>query len=207
MKNKRYKPTAWKKSRKFGDVKGGRLWSKRKDGIVRRCHSLPAPAEGDVTPIFLSENASRDYFFPIGVEDVKALLQTYAEEDVSDITHIWFRRHNPKDESIQGYAVKGSGVLAIVLYPLRGNLEIDLGKSRPSGRALKWYSGYAAVSRAAEGWKARFSLASARSYYLERLLPHEIAHCIAYSQGRMRHAGYKNENFADNLAYARYPVR
>lgn len=33
------KQTAWKKSRTFGDVKGGRRWHKLKDNIVKRKHS------------------------------------------------------------------------------------------------------------------------------------------------------------------------
>lgn len=34
------KETAWKKSRKFGDVKGGRKWPKIADNIFNRKHNL-----------------------------------------------------------------------------------------------------------------------------------------------------------------------
>lgn len=52
-----------------------------------------------------------------------------------------------------------------------------------------------------DGWVAQFTEASAHRYYLERLLLHEIAHCIAFSQGLIRHSTFKNENYADNFAY------
>ena len=52
-----------------------------------------------------------------------------------------------------------------------------------------------------DGWVAQFTEVSAHRYYLERLLPHEIAHCIAFSQSLMRHSTSKNENYADNFAY------
>jgi len=46
----------------------------------------------------------------------------------------------------------GSGVVAVVLYPMRKDLIIDLGNRRPSGRKLKWYEGYASVKRTGELW-------------------------------------------------------
>ena len=45
------KQTAWKKSRTFGDVKGGRRWPKLKDNIVKRKHSLLKPSEFDELPV------------------------------------------------------------------------------------------------------------------------------------------------------------
>ena len=41
------KKTAWKKSRTFGDIKGGRMRIKLKDNIVKREHSLLKPTEFD----------------------------------------------------------------------------------------------------------------------------------------------------------------
>ena len=59
------KDTAWKKSRKFGDVKGGRMRPKLADNIFARAHSIQRPSEGEELPIFITDNPSRDYFFPI----------------------------------------------------------------------------------------------------------------------------------------------
>lgn len=205
MKNKSNKKTAWKKNRRFGDIMGGRSRVKLKDGIVKRLHSLPVPAVSDELPVFIVDNASRDYYFPISVDDVRNELLNYSDDEISCVTHIWFRRHNPKDE-VQGYSVKGSGVCAVVLYPLSVDRKICLGKSRPSRRVMKWYEGYAVILMEKGEWTARFTEESAYKYYMERLLPHEIAHCMAYSKGTMRHSAYRNENYADNFAYSHYRI-
>ena len=200
MADKQKKSTAWKKNRKFGDVFGGRLWPKHKDGIIRRTHSLSAPSEFDQTPIFLADNASRDYFFPVTPNEVREALVQLPQEDTQSITHIWFRKHS--DENIQAYVAVGSGVVAVVLYPMRKDLIIDLGNRRPSGRKLKWYEGYACVKRTGELWIAEFTEESARRYYLERLIPHEVGHCADYNRGLLNtRSSYKEENSADNYAY------
>ena len=46
------KETAWKKSRKFGDVKGGRMRPKLTDNIINREHNFEVPKEYDETPIY-----------------------------------------------------------------------------------------------------------------------------------------------------------
>ena len=48
--------TAWKKSRKFGDVKGGRRWSKIADNVFNRRHSLLPLGENEKTPIYIVDN-------------------------------------------------------------------------------------------------------------------------------------------------------
>lgn len=199
MKSKKF--TSWKKNRKFGDVFGGRLFPKRKDGVFRRTHSLSAPSELDDVPIFITENSSRDYFFPVTPEEVRNALELFPSEDVGCITHVWFRKHDDEDE-IQAYVAIGSGVVAVVIYPLGRDLTIDLGIRKPSGRTLRWYEGYATVNRVGDRWKAKFTEESARTYYLERLLPHEVGHCADYVRGLLyRRSFYKEENFADNYAY------
>ena len=65
------KQTAWKKSRTFGDVKGGRRWPKLKDNIVKRKHSLLKPSEFNELPIYMVENPSKDFYFPITIDDIK----------------------------------------------------------------------------------------------------------------------------------------
>ena len=200
MADKQKKSTAWKKNRKFGDVFGGRLWPKRKDGIIRRTHSLSAPSEFDQTPIFLADNTSRDYFFPVTPDEVREELDQFPQDDTQSITHIWFRKHS--DEDIQAYVAVGSGVVAVVLYPMRKDLIIDLGNRRPSGRTLKWYEGYASVKRTAELSIAELTEEPPHRYYLERLLPHEVGHCADYNRGLLNtRSSYKEENSADNYAY------
>lgn len=199
MKNKRNKPTAWKKNQKFGDIKGGRLRYKCKDGIVKRLHSLYPPTGLDEKPIFIIDNPSRNYFFPINKEDIKTTLQLYCEDMPSIITHIWFRKHNPKD-NVQSYSVGGGGVTAIVLYPFPQDLTINLGKSKPNLRILKWYADYAIVYKKRDTWIAKFSKKSLHDYYLERLLPYEIFYCMEHLH-KLSHSKHKQENFAYSSTY------
>lgn len=65
------KQTAWKKSRKFGDIYGGRERPKMTVGvptggnrIFRRAHSILPPSPLDKLPIYIVDNPSRDFFFP-----------------------------------------------------------------------------------------------------------------------------------------------
>lgn len=55
------KETAWKKNRKFGDVKGGRKRPKLADNIFNRQHNLKCPSNSDKTPIFIVDNPSKDF--------------------------------------------------------------------------------------------------------------------------------------------------
>ena len=68
------KASAWKKNRKLGVVMGGRTHPKIADRVFNRKHNLTAPAEGTVLPIFITGNPSRDFYFPISTDDVKAAL-------------------------------------------------------------------------------------------------------------------------------------
>ena len=104
---------------------------KRKDGIIRSAYSLSAPSEFDQTPIFLSDNTSRD-FFPVTPDEVREELDQFPQDDTQSITHIWFCKHS--DEDIQAYVAVGRGAVAVVMYPMRKNLIIDLGNRRLSGR-------------------------------------------------------------------------
>lgn len=68
------KHTAWKKNRKFGDVMGGRKRPKLADNKFNGQHNLTAPNEREETPIFILDNPSRDFYFPVTVEEVKETL-------------------------------------------------------------------------------------------------------------------------------------
>lgn len=86
------KQTAWKKSRTFGDLKGGRMRVKLKDNILRKLHSLQCPSSLDECPIYMQENPSKDFYFPITVDDIKSVLEQLPTEDVAPLTHIWLRK-------------------------------------------------------------------------------------------------------------------
>ena len=94
------KQTAWKKSRTFGDLKGGRMRVKLKDNILRKLHSLQCPSPLDECPIYMQENPSKDFYFPITVDDIKSVLEQLPTEDVAPLTHIWLRKKNPPKNTI-----------------------------------------------------------------------------------------------------------
>ena len=193
------KKTAWKKSRTFGDIKGGRMRIKLKDNIVKREHSLLKPTEFDKCPIYIMENPSRDYF-PITIDHIESVLNQLPEKDVSCITHIWLRKPNSK-VNCQSYFTTGSGVYAIILYPFPKNNKISIGKSKPSHKLLTWYKGYASEPvKERDNWYIEFTEENARRYYLERLLMHEIGHCVNVWLVYNKAANYKSENSADNYA-------
>ena len=82
MGKRNHKQTAWKKNREFGDRMGGRRKLKMHDNIFAREHSFTAPSEWEETPIYMHDNTSRNYFFPISVDDIKDALSKYTPEDV-----------------------------------------------------------------------------------------------------------------------------
>ncbi len=170
MGNKNHKQTAWKKNREFGDRMGGRLRLKMHDNIFAREHSFTAPSELDETPIFMHENTSRNYFFPISVDDVKDALGKYPPEEVCFITHVWLRKHVPRKKCWAEY-ITGSGVYLMTIYPMRKDCRWYLGKQRPFGKELNEYKRFARICQEKDGWYAQFTEESSRDYYIEILLP------------------------------------
>lgn len=59
----------YRKSRKFGDIYGGRVRPRVPDNIFRRAHSLNPPGPLDQTPILIEDNPSRNFFFPLSAEE------------------------------------------------------------------------------------------------------------------------------------------
>ena len=170
---KRVKITAWKKNREFGDIFGGRLRRRMTDNIFKREHTLLEPSPFDETPIFMLDNPSRDYFFPISVEDIKKTLKKYAP-DSDFITHIWLRRTKPKHHS-KVYYIWGSRVYLITLYPMRKDLRIYLGKQKPLGKELHEYQKYAELNfDNKKGWFVQFTEQSVKNYYIKELLCYAI---------------------------------
>ena len=202
------KETAWKKSRKFGDVKGGRERPKLADNIFNRKHSLLAPADGEETPIFMVDNPSRDFFFPVTVEEIKEFLNKLPVEHTKNLTHIWLRKVTTKsyeEEDIQGCFICGSGVNLIVLHPFPRNLKMKFGKKKPTNRTLKWYAAYEPELVHANGeWFLKWTTEKIKKYYLEGLLLHEVGHLLDSKYQRYWNPSYKGrkaENYADNYAF------
>ena len=203
------KETAWKKSRKFGDVKGGRMRPKLADNIFKREHNFLPPVEGEEKPVFMVDNPSRDFFFPVTVDDIKAFLEKLPGEHIQEITHIWLRKvtkkEYEKEGSYQGCFICGSGVNLMVIYPFPKDLCINFGNTKPNDRILKWYSAYEPKLVEFKGtWSLVWTEEQIRKYYLEGLLLHEIGHQIDSIYKRFwskNYRGRRAENFADNFAY------
>ena len=203
------KETAWKKSRKFGDVKGGRKRPKLADNIFNRQHNFSAPSENEETPIFIVDNSSRDLYFPVSVDEIKQFLNKLPSEHTENLTHIWLRKMTnkeyEKEGSFQGCFICGSGVNLIVLYPFPTDLKMEFGNKKPSNKTLKWYSAYEPELIHSNGnWILKWTEEKIKRYYLEGLLLHEIGHQVDSVYKRYWSSSYKKqraENYADNFAY------
>ncbi|MEO1653781.1 MAG: hypothetical protein AAFU64_09560, partial [Bacteroidota bacterium] len=132
------KETAWKKSKKFGDIKGGRTKYKWLNEIINRFHNLEAPDCNRDTPIYLQDNPSKDFFFPVDVEEIKDFLQIIPDYQLQELSYIWLKRISKKDyektDSFQGCYIWGAGVQIIVLHPFPKDLKMHFGKKKPSSR-------------------------------------------------------------------------
>lgn len=203
------KETAWKKSRKFGDVKGGRMRPKLADNIFNRQHSFLAPNEADETPIFIVDNSSRDFYFPVTIDEIKKILNKLPSEQTENLTHIWLRKltnkEYEKEGNYQGCFICGGGVNLIVLYPFPRDFKMKFGKKKPTNKTLKWYSKFEPELKESNGnWTLEWTEDKIKRYYLEGLLLHEIGHQIDSIYQRFWSQNYrkqKGENFADNFAY------
>lgn len=176
IKNKEHKQTAWKKNRRFGDKMGGRMRLKLHDNIFKREHSFNAPSDLDETPIYMVENTSRDYYFPIDTDDIKDVLNKYPSDETEFITHIWLRKHiphNPKHDTLASY-IWGSGVYLMCLYPIRKDGTHYIVKKKPIGKTLHEYEKYAKIIEKKDGYYVQFTDETAKKYYLEILLPYCI---------------------------------
>lgn len=115
------KATAWKKNRKFGDIHGGRMRLKCADGIFERHDSLLPPAPGQDIPVFMVENTSRDFYFPVSVEEIKSTLNQLPQAHTEAITHIWLDKVKKADYlkgvTLQGAFIAGSSVYLIKRSP------------------------------------------------------------------------------------------
>lgn len=200
------KHTAWRKSRKFGDVFGGRTRMKLTDGIFQRLHPFAAPTEGQSIPIVIEDNPSKDFFFPMSGEETLQALRQLPVEDVTGITHLWLRRIRKCDfESGQhplAEFVCGGGVRLIVLYPWPKAMLLPLGTKKPLDSVLNVYSRWTTDLREQDGeWCLGWTLPALRSFYVEYLLYHEVGHHVDRYTRRWGKANRRLiESFADNYA-------
>jgi hypothetical protein len=199
------KHTAWKKNRRFGDVMGGRKRTKLADNIFNRQHNLTAPSVGENTPIFIIDNPSREFYFPVTIEEVKETLSKLPREHTEHLTHIWFQKIKKSDyldgKTFQGCFICGNGVYLVVFHPFPLDNKMRLGKAKPLKRTLNYYGNYSTdLKEDKEGWYLLWTEENIKRYYLESLLLHEIGHSIDsfYKRYWSKATEIKRENWADN---------
>lgn len=207
------KETAWKKSRKFGDVKGGRIRPKLADNIFARAHSLQRPGDGEELPVFIHDNPSRDFFFPVSEQDVRNELARLPRADWSGITHIWFRRFKKSEYDTGEFPLAefscGSGVRLITLYPWPRTLIWEHGAKKPSARLQAILAQYHAELACGNcGWFSRWDEAFLRNFYVEHLLFHEIGHHVdSYGRRWSKANRSPREEAADQYAFSKTTQR
>ena len=207
------KDTAWKKSRKFGDVKGGRARPKLADNIFARAHSLQRPSAGEDLPIIITDNPSRDYFFPIGSDEIRRELAHLPKRDWRDITHIWFRRFKKTEYEANELPLAefscGSGVRLITLYPWPRNLEWNHGNKKPASALCRVMDRYCAELTFRGGeWISIWTEARLKDFYIEYLLYHQIGHHVDWYARNWSKANHSTvEEAADQYAFSKTTKR
>jgi hypothetical protein len=203
------KETAWKKSRKFGDVKGGRRFPKVTDNIFARYHSIQPPTSHDKLPIFYRDNPSKHFYFPANEEEILNKLHHLPKEFFEGITHVWLRKVKEKDlesnNSVQGLFICGSGVKLIVLNAFPKNLRMSFGDKKPTKTKLKFYSKWCdnlIFDEKSKNWYLQWEKEKISDYFLNYLLLHEVGHFFdSFNQRFWSKANVKKqEDFANMFA-------
>ncbi len=183
------------------------------DNIFRRLHSVQRPGAHDSLPIYMVDNPSRDFFFPLNVDDIKRELAHLPKRDWKGITHIWLRRVRKRDYEAQEVPfaefICGSGVQMIVLYPWPRDMLLYLGKSQPKPQQIKLYAKYTqSIVATNRGYFLEWTLPALKEFYVEVVLYHEIGHNLDWYRRHWSDASTRStEEFADQYAYARTSMR
>lgn len=200
------KETAWRKNRRFGDWHGGRVRPRLSDGIFQRLHALHRPDAGDVLPLLIEENPSRDFFFPVDGAETLEALRALPATDTAEITHVWLRRVRKTDYVAGALPLAsftcGSGVRLITMYPWPLDRTLRLGRRKPAKSRVREYAKFEAEPVQEKGrWCFRFSEAGLRRFWVEHLLFHEVGHHVDWYRRRWSGAnGRACEEAADQYA-------
>ena len=160
------KHTSWKKNRKLGDIWGGRLRNKMEDNIFKRFHSFAKPSIFEEVPIILKENPSKNFFFPISIDDIH---QTFLTEKY---THIWFRKVKQKDYELGKVDISehitGSGVKLLIIYAFSKDLKLRYGFTKSQNRRKHLLEKFDAILKQdILGYYFQFTELNLKKYYLE----------------------------------------
>jgi len=201
--------TPWKKSKKYGDIYGGRERLKLSDNIFKRAHSIKRPNPTDALPILIEDNPSRDFFFPLKGQEILEALDALPNRDIAGITHVWLRRLKKSDYLNNSHPFAwfscGSGVRLITLFPWPNDLTIRYGKKRPHNRIINEVERYGAViSKVGSDWVSKWTIPAVKKFYIQGILYHEVAHHIDWYYRHWSAANSKQvEEYADQYAIAK----
>lgn len=195
--------TSWKKSKKFGDVQGGRQVPKLADRIFNRQHNLEAPNSDEKRPIYINENPSKDFYFPISINDIKNIFNKLPSDQTNHITHIWLKRIKKSDylkgKTYQGYFISGSKVYLIVINPFPIDNKMRFTKNKPIKKILDSYKDYTNDLRQDHiGWYLQWNDVSIKKYYSEKILLYLIG--MSLDSFNKRYWSKANKNKVDNFA-------
>ena len=145
----------------------------QRDDIFARSHPFSAPEPTDDIPLLIVDNPSKGYYFPIDVDEIQDVLDSYPKEEVDFITHIWLRKHLQKrpNSLLLAEFMTGRGVCLMTLYPLEKSNRHYFGEWEPIRKVLREYERFANLGEDEQGRYAQFTPESAKQYYLEVLLP------------------------------------
>lgn len=195
--------TPWKKSRTLGDIYGGRQRRAVTDGIFNRLHSLDPPTPGDVLPIVMEDNPSRDFIFPSSSAAMVERIRSLTSER-QEITHLWLRRVNHRASRTAPLAefVCGSGVRLIVVYPWPADLLQRLGPTKPAKAILHSFAPWTTDLRKVDGeWCLKWGADALERYCLDHLIAHEVGHHLdQYAHGWTPANRRQTEARADSYA-------
>ena len=200
MKNKTGS-SPWKKSRKYGDIYGGREKIRLNDNLFNRLHSLKRPNPNEKLPILIEDNPSRDFFFPISANEAEIAIKALPNEAYKGITHIWLRRFKKSEfESNKlnlAEIIWGSGVSVIIIYPFPKTMIMDFGSKKPPNRKLKEIEKWCSNLIKKDGrWILKWEIDNLREYFISHLLFHEVGHHIDWCYRNLK----DSEEFANQYA-------
>ncbi len=203
------KATRWRRNRKFGDVYGGRNKAKLSENVFERCHSLSRPDPTRKLPILIEDNPSRDFFFPLSVEECWEAVQALPQSHIEGITHIWCRRPSSRrggrDSQPLAEYICGSGVRVIVIYPWPRSMRMVHGNGPLTGAFANELRRYGAVLKQEDGNMVSYwSLSLLKRYYINAILYHEVGHHVDLHYRRLSKANRRaGESFADEYSMQR----
>lgn len=178
------KSTAWRKNKNLGQLKGGRKRWK----LSRRCNDelLQAPAIGAELPIYIEDNPSKDFYFPISIAEIKQIWDNLPKEGLRPLTYIWLRKISSNAFNSRRYP---SGLYtyfnsrtAICLYAWPKDRILRLGNHRPSSDYLRLFDDTnPELFKKNNRWCLKFSEAGLKELFT-RVFLHEVGHHVDASR-------------------------